>query len=168
MENEKNDNNIKQENTIKDEKNKKIENTINFFSYLIPELNEKLNFIENELKKQEFQNNNFKEENNIPNVIKNYINEELINLCKQGEKQNNEEDDKEDKTYFELINKTFSFNFFTIVIINPKEKDFIHHCSPALFGNIKTDGIFTKNFDFEYNKKEIYVAITIFGFNNYL
>ena len=147
-----------------------MEYSIDFFNNLIPELNEKLNLIENELKKQEFQNNNFKEKNEYePNdSIKNYINEELINLCKKGEKQNNEEDDKEDKTYFELINKTFSFNFFTIVIINPKEKDFIHHCSPALFGNIKTDGIFTKNFDFEYNKKEIYVAITIFGFNNYL
>jgi hypothetical protein len=39
--------------------------------------------------------------------------------------------------------------------------------SPAIFGNIKTDGIYTKNFDFEYDKKEIYVAVTIFGFNNH-
>jgi hypothetical protein len=146
------------------EKIRNMDYSIDFFNNLIPELNEKLNLIEKELNKPEFQNNNFKDKNEqeINNSIKKYINDELIKLCKNEEKK-----DSEKKGYFDIINETFSFNFFTIVIINPEGVDFNHHCSPAIFGNIKTDGIYTKNFDFEYDKKEIYVAVTIFGFNNH-
>ncbi len=137
--------------------------SIDFFNNLIPEFSEKLKLIEEQLK-EEFKNNTLenKNEKEMNDFIKNYINNELIKLCKNEEKK-----DSEKKGYFDIINETFSFNFFTIVIINPEGVDFNHHCSPAIFGNIKTDGIYTKNFDFEYDKKEIYVAVTIFGFNNH-
>jgi hypothetical protein len=145
------------------EKIRNMDYSIDFFNNLIPEFSEKLKLIEEQLK-EEFKNNTLenKNEKEMNDFIKNYINNELIKLCKNEEKK-----DSEKKGYFDIINETFSFNFFTIVIINPEGVDFNHHCSPAIFGNIKTDGIYTKNFDFEYDKKEIYVAVTIFGFNNH-
>ena len=140
-----------------------LDSSIDFFNNLIPEFNDKLKSIENDLKEQ-FQDNKFenKNEKEMNDLIKNYINNELIKLCKnEGNNEN------ENKGYFNRLNNTFSFNFFITVIISPESVDFDHHCSPAIFGNIKTDGIYTKNFDFEYKNLGIYVAVTIFGFNNH-
>jgi hypothetical protein len=148
---------------MENEQMKIIDSSIDFFNNLIPEFSEKLKLIEEQLK-EEFKNNTLenKNEKEMNDFIKNYINNELIKLCK-----NEENNEKEKKGYFNRLNNTFSFNFFTTVIINPEGVDFKHHCSPAIFGNIKTDGIYTKNFDFEYKNLEIYVAVTIFGFNNH-
>ena len=126
-----------------------------YFNYIIPLFEELLN--------QNFENNlkTFVEKNedqtDFGTMIRNFIENNLILKLK-----NDTENEK-----LKLLKNTFSYNFFTTIVKNPENQEFIHHSSPSLYGNNKTDGIYNKEFFFKTKKNnEIYIVITIFAFNN--
>ena len=127
-----------------------------YFNYIIPLFEELLN--------QNFENNlkTFVEKNedqtDFGTMIRNFIENNLILKLK-----NDTENEK-----LKLLKNTFSYNFFTTIVKNPENQEFIHHSSPSLYGNNKTDGIYNKEFFFKTKKNnEIYIVITIFAFNNH-
>ena len=140
-----------------EEEGKKVfKNNMEYFNYIIPLFEELLN--------QNFENNlkTFVEKNedqtDFGTMIRNFIENNLILKLK-----NDTENEK-----LKLLKNTFSYNFFTTIVKNPENQEFIHHSSPSLYGNNKTDGIYNKEFFFKTNKNnEIYIVITIFAFNNH-
>ena len=140
-----------------EEEGKKVfKNNMEYFNYIIPLFEELLN--------QNFENNlkTFVEKNedqtDFGTMIRNFIENNLILKLK-----NDTENEK-----LKLLKNTFSYNFFTTIVKNPENQEFIHHSSPSLYGNNKTDGIYNKEFFFKTKKNnEIYIVITIFAFNNH-
>ena len=140
-----------------EEEGKKVfKNNMEYFNYIIPLFEELLN--------QNFENNlkTFVEKNedqtDFGTMIRNFIENNLILKLK-----NDTENEK-----LKLLKNTFSYNFFTTIVKNPENQEFIHHSSPSLYGNNKTDGIYNKEFFFKTTKNnEIYIVITIFAFNNH-
>ena len=140
-----------------EEEGKKVfKNNMEYFNYIIPLFEELLN--------QNFQNDlqTFVEKNedqtDFGTMIRNFIENNLILKLK-----NDTENEK-----LKLLKNTFSYNFFTTIVKNPENQEFIHHSSPSLYGNNKTDGIYNKEFFFKTKKNnEIYIVITIFAFNNH-
>ena len=137
-----------------EEETRILRNNMEFFYYIIPVLEEILNekiFIKKLKKVVE------EDENNLGNKVKQFVKDNLI-IKIQEEKENSK---------INLIKNNFSFNFFTTVIKNPEGQIFNHHCSPSLYGNNITDGIYNKDYFLKTtNKNEIYIVITIFAFNN--
>lgn len=139
-----------------EEEGKKVfKNNMEYFNYIIPLFEELLN--------QNFENNlkTFVEKNedqtDFGTMIRNFIENNLILKLKNGENEK-----------LKLLKNTFSYNFFTTIVKNPENQEFIHHSSPSLYGNNKTDGIYNKEFFFKTKKNnEIYIVITIFAFNNH-
>ena len=124
-----------------EEEGKKVfKNNMEYFNYIIPLFEELLN--------QNFENNlkTFVEKNedqtDFGTMIRNFIENNLILKLK-----NDTENEK-----LKLLKNTFSYNFFTTIVKNPENQEFIHHSSPSLYGNNKTDGIYNKEFFF-YIKK---------------
>lgn len=140
-----------------EEEGKKVfKNNMEYFNYIIPLFEELLN--------QNFENNlkTFVEKNedqtDFGTMIRNFIENNLILKLK-----NDTENEK-----LKLLKNTFSYNFFTTIVKNPENQEFIHHSSPSLYGNNKTDGIYNKEFFIKTKKNnEIYIVITIFAFNNH-
>ena len=130
-----------------EEEGKKVfKNNMEYFNYIIPLFEELLN--------QNFENNlkTFVEKNedqtDFGTMIRNFIENNLILKLK-----NDTENEK-----LKLLKNTFSYNFFTTIVKNPENQEFIHHSSPSLYGNNKTDGIYNKEFFFKTKKNnEIYI-----------
>lgn len=139
-----------------EEEGKKVfKNNMEYFNYIIPLFEELLN--------QNFENNlkTFVEKNedqtDFGTLVRNFVENNLILKLKNGENEK-----------LKLLKNTFSYNFFTTIVKNPENQEFIHHSSPSLYGNNKTDGIYNKEFFFKTKKNnEIYIVITIFAFNNH-
>ena len=139
-----------------EEEGKKVfKNNMEYFNYIIPLFEELLN--------QNFQNDlqTFVEKNedqtDFGTLVRNFVENNLILKLKNGENEK-----------LKLLKNTFSYNFFTTIVKNPENQEFIHHSSPSLYGNNKTDGIYNKEFFFKTKKNnEIYIVITIFAFNNH-
>jgi hypothetical protein len=138
-----------------EERKKFFKNNMEYFYYIVPLFEELLN--------QNFQNDlqTFVEKNedqtDFGTLVRNFVENNLILKLKNGENEK-----------LKLLKNTFSYNFFTTIIKNPENQEFIHHSSPSLYGNNQTDGIFNKEFFFKTTKNnEIYIVITIFAFNNH-
>ena len=140
-----------------EEEGKKVfKNNMEYFNYIIPLFEELLNQnFENNLKTCVEKN---EDQTDFGTMIRNFIENNLILKLK-----NDTENEK-----LKLLKNTFSYNFFTTIVKNPENQEFIHHSSPSLYGNNKTDGIYNKEFFFKTKKNnEIYIVITIFAFNNH-
>jgi hypothetical protein len=139
-----------------EERNKIFKNNMEYFYYIVPLFDELLNKnFEEDLKI--FVENN-EEHTEFGTMIRNFVENKVIRKLK---------DDTENEK-FKLLKNTFSYNFFTTIVKNPENQEFIHHSSPSLYGNNKTDGIYNKEFFIKTKKNnEIYIVITIFAFNNH-